>query len=177
MQDVGVYVKMNSKRLTYQERAERLAKTIDIAEKVIAVSKSLDEKTRTHLLKWGREIKHMALNPEPQFKKVASLKYLENDFLIYWNEANGEDIEKFWIELYKNGIDFERKDTLQSVLKRKRIKDIHEYDSVVDNIVAAKQIGQIDKNQVKELNQLIGEFEQRQTKKLNANKKINASRL
>ena len=32
---VGVHVEMNSKRQTYQERAERLAKTIDIAEKVI----------------------------------------------------------------------------------------------------------------------------------------------
>lgn len=156
---------MTTKRQTYLQRAERLAKTIDIAEKVIIDSKSLDEKTRTHYLKWGREIKHMALNPEPQFKKVASLKYLENDFLIYWNEADGEDIEKFWTELYKNGIDFERKDTLQAVLKRKRIKDIHEYDSVIDNIVFAEQIGRIDKNQVKELNQLIGEFEQRQTEK------------
>ena len=156
---------MTTKRQTYQERAERLAKTIDIAEKIIVESKSLDEKTRTHFLKWGREIKNMVLNPEPKFKKVASIKYLENDFLIYWNEADGEDIEKFWTELYKNGIDFERKDTLQAVLKRKRIKDIQEYDSIIDNIVAAEQIGRIDKNQVKELNQLIGEFEQRQTQK------------
>jgi hypothetical protein len=156
---------MTTKRQTYQERAVRLAKTIDIAEKVIIDSKSLDKKTRTHFLKWGREIKHIVLNPEPQFKKVASLKYLEDDFLIYWNEADGEDIEKFWTELYKNGIDFERKDTLRAVLKRKRIKDIHEYDNVIDNIVVAEQIGRIDKNQVKELNQLIEEFEQRQTEK------------
>ena len=156
---------MTSKRQTYLERVERLAKTIDIAEKVIVNSKSLDEKTRTHFINWGREIKHMALNPEPQFKKVASLKYLENDFLIYWNEADGKDIEKFWTEIFKNGIDFERKDTIQAVLKRKKIKNIHEYDSVIDNIVAAEQIGRIDKTQVKELNQLIGEFEQRQTKK------------
>lgn len=162
---VGVHVKMNSKRQTYKERAERLVEAIDIAEKVIVNSKSFDEKTRIHLLKWGQEIKYMALNPEPQFKKVASLKYLENDFFIYWNEADGEDIEKFWIELYKNGIDFERKDTLQAVLIRKRINDIHEYNSVIDNIVVAEQIGRIDKNQVKELNQLIGEFEQRQTQK------------
>ncbi len=156
---------MTSNRQTYQERAERLAKTIDIAEKVIVNSKSLDEKTINHFINWGREIKHMALNPQPQFKKVASLKYLENDFLIYWNEANGEDIEKFWTEILKNGIDFERKDTIQAVLKRKRIKNIHEYDSIIDKIVTAEQIGRIDKTQVKELNQLIGEFEQRQTKK------------
>jgi hypothetical protein len=156
---------MTTKRQTYQEKAEQLAKTIDIAEKVIVGSKSLDEKTRTHFFNWGREIKNMALNPKPQFKKVASLKCLENDFLIYWNEAHGEDIEKFWTEVYKNRIDFERKDTIQAVLKRNKIKDIHEYDSVIDNIVVAEQIGRIDKIQVNKLNKMIGEFEQRQAKK------------
>lgn len=156
---------MTKKRETYQEKAERLSKTIDIAEKVIIDSKTLDEKTRTHFFEWGRKIKHLALNPDPLFKKVASLKYLENDFLIYWNEADGLDVEKFWTELYKNEIDYNRKDTLNAVLKRKRIKDIQEYDSVIDNIVVAEQIGRIDKGQVKELNQLIGEFEQRQIDK------------
>ena len=155
---------MSSKRQTYQERAERLAKAIDIAEKVIVDSGSLDEKTKTHFINWGQETKQMALHPEPQFKKVASLKYLEHNFFIYWNEADGEDIEKFWTEIYTYGIGFERKDTLQAVLKRKKIKDIHEYDSIIDSIVAAEQTGRIDKNQVKELNQLIGEFEQRQSK-------------
>ncbi|WP_132215145.1 hypothetical protein [Mariniflexile fucanivorans] len=156
---------MTTKQQTYQERAEQLVKTIDIAKKVIVNSKSLDDKTRTHFLNWGRDIKNMALNPEPQFKKVASLKYLKNDFLIYWNEEDGKDIEKFWSKLYENGIDFEKKDTIQAVLKRKRIKDIHEYESVIDNIVVAEQMGRINKTQVKVLNQMIGEFEQRQTNK------------
>lgn len=53
-QTVGAHVKMTTKRQTYKERAERLARTIDIAEKVIIDSKSLDEKIRTHFLKWGR---------------------------------------------------------------------------------------------------------------------------
>lgn len=156
---------MTSKRKTYQERAERLVKTIGIAEKIVRSSKSLDDVTKNYFTNWGQEIKGMALNPEPQFKKVSSIKYLENDFLIYWNESAGPDVEKFWTELYKNGIDFERKDIIQSVLKRKKIKNIYEYDNVIDNIVIAEQRGKINKEQVVELNKLIRVFEVRQSNK------------
>lgn len=67
---VNVYVKMSSKQQTYQERAERLAKAIDIAKKIIVDSKSLDEKAITHFTNWGKEIKQMALYPKPQFKTL-----------------------------------------------------------------------------------------------------------
>ncbi|MCB0704277.1 MAG: hypothetical protein KDC34_03170 [Saprospiraceae bacterium] len=153
---------MPKKRQLYQERAEQLAKAIDIAEKIMLSSKSLDDITKTHFLNWGRELKNLALHPEPVFRKIASLKYLENDFLVYWNEAEGKDVEDFWIEIYKNGIDYERKDTIQAVLKRNKIKDVHEYDNVIDNIVVAEQIGRINTEQVIELNRLIADFEQRQ---------------
>jgi hypothetical protein len=36
---------------------------------------------------------------------------------------------------------------------------------VIDNIVVAEQTGRIGQEQVKELNRLIGEFEQRQNEK------------
>lgn len=153
------------KRKTYQESAELLARAIDIAETILKNSKSLDEKTKNHFVNWGKEIRRMALNPEPQFKKIASLKYLENDFFIYWNESEGKDIEDFWLEIYKAGIGFKRKDTIQAVLKRKRIKDIHEFNNIIDNIVVAEQIGQINKEQVIELNRMIAQFEQEHSKK------------
>lgn len=152
---------MTKKRKTYHEKAERLSKTVDIAEKIISNSKSLDEKTKKHFIDWGKKIKELALNPEPQFKTVASLKYLENDFLIYWNEADSIDVEDFWKEIYKKGIDFEKKDTIQDVLKRKKIKNIHEYNNIIDNIVVAEQIGRINKDQVIELNNLLGKFEKK----------------
>ncbi len=166
---------MKSKRQTYQERAKKLAKTIDIADIIVKKSKFLDEKTRDHFVNWGQELKKLALNPEPQFKKIASLKYLENDFLIYWNEADGKDIEDFWIEVYQNGIDFQRKDSIQAVLKRKRIKDIHEFDNVIDNMVVAEQIGRLNKEQVIELNKMIAEFEKKHSEinLLQKNKKTN----
>lgn len=129
---------MPTKKQTYQERAEQFAKIVDIADKIIRDSKTLSEESKLQILNWGQQTKYMALNPEAPFRKVASIKYLENDFLTYWNESNGPDIEKFWAELYQSGFDFKRKDAIQTVLKRKRIKDIHEYDSVIDNGVVAE---------------------------------------
>ncbi len=150
--------------MTYQERADRLAKTADIADKIIRDSNTIPEASKHQFLNWGQLVKDKALNPEPPFRKVVSIKFLENDFLIYWNESEGPDIDKFWKELNEKEIDFERKDIIQLVLKRKKIKNIHEYNYVTDNIVVAEQIVRIDKEQVAELNRLLSEFEQRQTK-------------
>ncbi|MBB3696568.1 hypothetical protein KMW28_23945 [Flammeovirga yaeyamensis] len=152
---------MNKKRVTYQERAERLAKAVDIAVKILNESDRFHNDSKTPMINLCNQIKQMALNPEPQFKKVASIKYLENDFLTYWNESADKEVDKFWTELYKNGIDFERKDTIKTVLKRGKIKDIYEYDNIVDNIVVAEQIGRINKEQTTELSQMIGDFENR----------------
>nr|WP_321453084.1 hypothetical protein [uncultured Carboxylicivirga sp.] len=152
---------MNKKRKTYQERAERLSKAVDIAVKIVNESERFGEDFKTPMINFCNQVKQMALNPKPQFKKVVSIKYLENDFLTYWNESADKDVDKFWIELHKNGIDFEKKDTIQSVLKRGKIKDIHEFDNIIDNIVVAEQIGRINREQVIVLNKMIGDFENR----------------
>jgi len=147
--------------MTYQERAERLSKAVDIAVKIVNESERFGDDFKTPMINFCNQVKHMALNPEPQFKKVASIKYLENDFLTYWNESADKEVDKFWIELHRNGIDFEKKDTIQTVLKRGKIKDIHEFDNIIDNIVVAEQIGRINQEQVIELNKMIGDFENR----------------
>jgi len=147
--------------MTYRDRAERLSKAVDIAVKIVNESERFGDDFKTPMINFCNQVKQMALNPEPQFKKVASIKYLENDFLTYWNESADKEVDKFWIELHKNGIDFEKKDTIQTVLKRGKIKDIHEFDNIIDNIVVAEQIGRIDQEQVIKLNKMIGDFENR----------------
>ena len=37
-----------------------------------------------------------------------------------------------------------KKDTIQTVLKGGNIKDIHELDNIIDNIVISEQIGRIN---------------------------------
>jgi hypothetical protein len=147
--------------MSYEDRAIRLAKAVDIALQIIDQSNDISVDLKKAMISFSEETKYMALNPKPQFKKVASIKYLESDFLTYWNESIDNHVDEFWNELYKNNIDFERKDTIQKVLKRGKIKDIHEFNNIIDNIVVAEQIGRINKEQVIELNNMIGDFEDR----------------
>ncbi|WP_109831821.1 hypothetical protein [Reichenbachiella versicolor] len=154
-----------AKRITYDERAKRLARTIEIAEEVINTSTSFPNDLKSHILNFGAECKRLALNPELQFRKVESLKFLENDYLTYWNESDGEHIEQFWKQVFYEELDFERKDIIRIVLKRGRIKDIHEFDNITDNIVAAEQIGRINSEQAELLGNYLSEFESRSSNK------------
>lgn len=152
---------MNSKRQSYQERAEMLAKAVDIAESVIKESSTLSEDVKSHMLQWEQQVKQMALNPKKQFKRVASIKYLENDFLTYWNEATGPDVEEFWSMVARSGIVYKRKDVLGAILKRGKIKDIHEYEYLTDSLVVEQQTGRINRDQANELSRFLEEFERR----------------
>lgn len=153
---------MKKKRKTYNEKANEIVKAIELAKEVILDSTELAQEMKEHMIDFGNETKELALNPEPQFRKVASLKYLENDFFIYWNETEGEDIEKFWKKVSANKLNFKRKDIIQKVLKRKRIKDIHEYNVIVDRLVVAQQLEQINQSEAQLLSRLIGEFEEKE---------------
>lgn len=150
---------MTKINLTYQERAERLGKAIDIAEKIISQSLEMEFSLKKAMLSFGNTTKNDALNPEPEFRKIASIKYLEDDFLIYWNEAKGSDIESFWKEIYSKKIGFERKDVIELVIKRNKIKNKNEYNTIIDTIVVAEQIGRITTEQREILSELIGQFE------------------
>ena len=154
-------LEMTKNKLTYQERAERLKKAIDIAEKIVSQSLEMEISLKKAMLSFGNTTKKDALNPLPEFKKIASIKCLENDFLIYWNETKGEDVERFWKEIYDNEIGFERKDTIKLVLKRNKIKNRNEYNNIIDTIVVAEQTGRITTVQKEILSKLISQFENR----------------
>ena len=152
--------------LTYQDRAQRLSKIIEIAEAIIKTSNTLSEDLKSHMLQWGEQVKYMALYPEPKFKRVGSIKSLENDFLNYWNEATGPEVEMFWSTLNNNNIQLERKDIFKAILKRRKIKDLSEYDYVIDNIVICEQLRKINNEQVIELNKFLEDFEHRNAGKM-----------
>jgi hypothetical protein len=152
---------MTQENQTYNNRAEQLSMAIDIAEKIINESLSIDEVTKKHFINFGQQMKEMALHPKPQFKNIASIKHLENDFLTYWNESSGEDVEMFWRLIAQHEIPFERKDLLKKVLLQKRIKNSIEYDHVIDGIVVDEQTGRISSDDAHKLNQYLSEFERR----------------
>ena len=144
---------------TYIQRVEQLISAIEIAENILISSETLED-YKIPIINGNKELKNLALHPEPQFKNIQSLKFLEHAFLTYWNESEGQHIEKFWMKIYKAEMDYERKDSIYAALKRKKIKDIHEYDDIKDNLVLYIQMGRISEEQANLLDQLLHDFDQ-----------------
>jgi len=153
---------MPVKRQTYQQRAEMLVEAVKIGIDILNRSVLIPEEDKPTYQKFFEGIIHMALHPEPPFRRVASLRYLEEAFLTSWNEGEGEDVKQFWLLLAEKKIGYTRKDPIAAVLKRKRIKDIHEYDFVVDNIVVAEQLGKITGEEAALLSNYLVVYENKQ---------------
>jgi hypothetical protein len=156
---------MTSKVSKYEEQADKLVKAVNIAERIIKESADFNAELAKSMLDFGTQVKHMALNPEPQFRRIVSLKYLESDFFTFWNESSGADVDKFWHRVFESKLGYVRKNAIQAVLKRRKIKNVHELDFITDNIVVYEQTGRLNQEQLIELNKYIGEFEIRKRAK------------
>lgn len=156
---------MTNKVSKYEQQADKLVKAIDIAEQVIKESIDFVDELRKPMLTFGTVTKQNAKYPEPKFRNLTSLKYLETAFFTFWNESEGVDVDKFWDKVYQSKLGYVRKDEIHDVLKRKKIKNIHEFDFITDNIVVYQQAGRLSQEQVIELNKYIGDFEQKSKRK------------
>lgn len=137
----------------YVARANALVAAMDIALALREAMPRADRKAyATHLALLER----MVLDPAPGFAKLASLAYLEADFFGYWNEASGRHVERFWREVAKRGLPFERTDVVGDVLARGRIKTRVEYELVVDAMTA-----ELPATKQRKLSKLIGDYEMR----------------
>ncbi|WP_218918533.1 hypothetical protein [Flectobacillus major] len=92
---------------------------------------------------------------------MASLKYSIDEVFTYFQEGNGQTVEKFWEKIKEAGLPYKRENKLVKILKRKRIKDDIEYDFVIDVIVPYQEEGLISADEVALLNQWIGDFEEK----------------
>ncbi|MCH2045126.1 MAG: hypothetical protein MK212_13500 [Saprospiraceae bacterium] len=148
-------------RRNYTDEANKLTKAIDIA--IEAHQKyQPDDLTKVQVdqaIAAYKQYKEMALNPAPQFKKIASLKYLIEAVFTYFQEASGKTVEYFWKRIQEENLDYKRENKLLKILKRGKIKGRIEYEYVVDIIVIAEQEKRISTEEVKQLNQMIADFE------------------
>ncbi len=148
-------------KTTYENEAKNLAQAIDIAIK--SIKKYPPENFQTHqinhFINTYLDIKNKALNPEPQFKKLSSLKYLIKDTLIFFQESSGKNVNYFWIEIENKKLPYKRENKVLNILKKNKIKNKLEYDYVIDTIIPFKQKGLISTEQSNQLKQLIAEFE------------------
>jgi hypothetical protein len=150
-----------AKRTTYTEALQRFETLVDCARPVLlkAASDGLEE--APHLLAFGKQCVDLARSAEGPMRRVASLRQMQNDYLIYWNEAPGPHVSAFWNAVRKAGLDLERVDHLARVLKRGRITKREEYETVVDSLVGAEQEGRITAEEAERLSAMIGAFEDR----------------
>jgi hypothetical protein len=142
----------------YLARARALAEAIDLS---IGLYAELPAHERDSLVKTSLEHKQMALAPEPPFANLRSLAYLEDAFLTYWHEASGKHIERFWQLVAERGLPFQRKDVVGEVLRRGRIRNDFEYQTITDSIVIQQQIGKLSRAEADRLAKMLGQFEKR----------------
>lgn len=105
------------------------------------------------------EWKYSALNPAPEYRKVASLNLRVQGALTIFQEGAGQAVDHFWKRIAAEKLGYKRVDELRKVLDRGRIKGRAEYDQVTDSFIAAQQEGRITAEEADRLAEMIGDFE------------------
>ncbi|GGF09334.1 hypothetical protein [Flavobacterium limi] len=157
----------------YKIASENLAKASDIAIAVLQKfpPKGWEEHYVTenknqinHFIDLYMEWKEMALNPEPQFCNMQSLKYVYENIFTTFLEGSGVFVEEFWKEIKAQNLPYKRENKLVKILKRKKINNIQEFDFVTDVIVPYQQEGLINEEEVILLNTYLSNFEDKKNK-------------
>jgi hypothetical protein len=154
---------MQTPRVTYDERARDLLKAMDIADDVRAAipDASLTAAQQRLDAEFLNQLRESIRNPEPPFRNRASLRYLEEEFFTYWNEAIGRDVEEFWRRIAESGLPFERKDHVRAILAARKIANRIQYEAVQDGVVLWEQEGRITAEQAAALKGYVGAYELR----------------
>ena len=139
LMEKGGATKRKEPSAEYMARARTLAEAVDIAVKIAATRR--DEFAADAIAFWRAHVKEKALAPEPPFANLESLADLEDALFTYWNEAEGEHVERFWQLVAKSGLPFQRTDVVREVLKRGHIRDDVERLHVTDGLVILRQTG------------------------------------
>lgn len=152
-----------AKKKSYNEEAERLAQAIDIAIDAFRsyIPKDWKQHDLDHVVSVYQDYKNGVLNPEPQFKSMASLRISENDVFTFFQESSGAAVNFFWKRISEANLGYKRTNKLDKIFKRGKIKGLIEYDYVKDIIVAAEQEGLTTPEQTAQLSQMHDEFERK----------------
>ncbi len=152
---------------SYQNEVEKLFQAIDLA---IEAYKKYPPKN------WTPDIvtmvttnlendKNRITNAEKKFRTLGSLKYHVEAVFTFFQEGTGEAVEYFWKRIEEEGLDYERVNKLEKILNKGKIKGRIEYDYVIDMILVAEQKQLITTEELKKLNQMIGEYESKRKTK------------
>ena len=152
-----------TKRRSYEEESAKLVQASEIAIESFRahLPKDLEEEHLEHIISVYESYKNDILNPEPQFKSMASLRISESDVFTIFQESSGETVNYFWRRIGESNLNYKRTNKLGKIFKRGKIKGVNEYDYVKDVIVAAEQEGLTTPEQTILLSQMLDGFERK----------------
>ena len=156
---------MSKNRQRVMEQLSYLKEATFIAEESMSKLATNDEDFRRSFREFILDMRKSCIQREQRFMNMASVNMAINDFLVYYNEGGGPDVEEFWRRVQEAGLPFERKDVLRIVLNRDRVRTRSEYDIVIDTAIPASQTGRITEEQCSRLLQLAENYEQRACKR------------
>lgn len=106
-----------------------------------------------------------ALNPQPQYRKLQSLKYIQEAAFTYFQEGAGAAVNYFWQQINAQALPYKRQNRMAKILKKQKITKQIEYDFVTDAMVAYLQDEMITQAEVIQLNSYLHAYEDRMTRK------------
>ena len=140
---------------------EKLLLTTEISDNIVNSSSVFDEQTKRAFMDLSKFITNFLRNNSKA--NSYQLKSLTNELLAYWNENIKPDTERFWTELRKKGVDFERKDPLRFVLDKNKFRsvehgiDARNYWSELKKFTTIKE--RFSKTEIEQIDRIIIEDE------------------
>ncbi len=145
----------------YNEAVKNILLAIDIAIDVFQKypPEEFEKHHIEHTVNVYREFKVGRIEAEPHFQNMASLKYDIEAVFTYFQEASGETVNQFWQEIAASNLPYQRENRMEKILLSGKIRNLQEYDYVIDTIIPFHQLGLINSEDVEKLNLFLKEFE------------------
>lgn len=148
-------------KIDYNSQSELIINIIDIAIDCFTKNppKEFEENHIKQFVNTYIDYRNKAINPEPQFRNLKSLKYIKNDVLIYFQEGTGKAVDIFWKEINEKQFGLVRVNRFEKVLKRGKINNQIEYDMIIDLYNSYIETNMLSSTEINKLNDLISNFE------------------
>jgi hypothetical protein len=99
---------------------EHILSLIEVHDRVVKDSCRMDVTTKEAFLNFTR----ISLEKLDRQLTMTQMKSLVNGILTFWQESIGVEVEKFWTELSKQNVDFERRDELKFAVSKGRFRRV-----------------------------------------------------
>jgi len=150
-------------KTNYNSQAELIAQIIDIAISCFRNTppEGFDEHQIKQIINTYLDYKKDVLSPQPQYKNLASLNQIKNEVLTVFQESSSKTIETFWNEIEAKKLNIRRANPLDKIMKRGKIKNQIEYDTVIDLFTPYIQKNMLSQQEIDKINKMIIDFEKR----------------